>query len=33
LAAILENNLQEDGRIKIPNVLVPYMNEVEFLEF
>ncbi|MDR2721234.1 MAG: serine--tRNA ligase [Puniceicoccales bacterium] len=33
LAAILENNLQKDGRIKIPKVLVPHMNGDEFLEF
>ena len=27
LAAILENNLQEDGRVKIPEVLVPYFGQ------
>ena len=27
LAAILENNLQEDGRVKIPEVLVEYMRQ------
>ena len=27
LAAILENNLQEDGRVKIPSVLVPYFGQ------
>ncbi len=27
LAAILENNLQEDGRVKIPRVLVPYFGQ------
>jgi seryl-tRNA synthetase len=32
LAAILENNLQEDGRVKIPPVLVPYFGK-EFLSF
>jgi seryl-tRNA synthetase len=32
LAAILENNLQEDGRVKIPAVLVPYFGK-EFLSF
>jgi len=32
LAAILENNLQEDGRVKIPEVLVPYFGK-EFLSF
>jgi seryl-tRNA synthetase len=32
LAAILENNLQEDGRVKIPDALVPYFGK-EFLSF
>ena len=32
LAAILENNLQEDGRVKIPAALVPYFGN-EFLSF
>ncbi len=32
LAAILENNLQEDGRVKIPAALVPYFGK-EFLSF
>ena len=27
LAAILENNLQEDGRVNIPEVLVPYFGQ------
>ncbi|MSU70467.1 MAG: serine--tRNA ligase [Opitutaceae bacterium] len=27
LAAILENNLQDDGRVKIPTVLVPYFGQ------
>jgi seryl-tRNA synthetase len=26
MVAILENNQQKDGTIKIPSVLVPYMN-------
>jgi len=32
LAAILENNLQEGGRVKIPDALVPYFGK-EFLSF
>ncbi len=32
LAALLENNLQADGRVKIPAVLVPYFGK-EFLSF
>jgi seryl-tRNA synthetase len=32
LAAILENNLQADGRVKIPSALVPYFGK-EFLAF
>ncbi len=32
LAAILENNLQSDGRVKLPSVLVPYFGR-EFLSF
>jgi seryl-tRNA synthetase len=32
LAAILENNLQSDGRVKIPAVLVPYFGK-EYLSF
>jgi seryl-tRNA synthetase len=32
LAALLENNLQADGRVKIPAVLVPYFGK-EFLAF
>jgi seryl-tRNA synthetase len=32
LAAILENNLQPDGRVKIPAVLVPYFGK-EYLTF
>jgi seryl-tRNA synthetase len=32
LAAILENNLQADGRVKLPDVLVPYFGR-EYLTF
>lgn len=32
LVAILENYQQEDGKIKIPAALQPYMNGLEFLE-
>ncbi len=32
LAALLENNLQSDGRVKIPAALVPYFGK-EFLSF
>jgi seryl-tRNA synthetase len=32
LAALLENNLQSDGRVKIPTELVPYFGK-EFLSF
>jgi seryl-tRNA synthetase len=32
LAALLENNLQDDGRVKIPAALVPYFGK-EFLSF
>jgi seryl-tRNA synthetase len=32
LAALLENNLQADGRVKIPAVLVPYFGK-EYLSF
>ncbi|WP_283786444.1 serine--tRNA ligase [Bermanella sp. WJH001] len=31
LVAILENYQQEDGRIQVPNVLRPYMNNLEFI--
>lgn len=31
LVAIMENYQQADGRIKIPNVLVPYMNGAEYI--
>ncbi len=32
LVAIMENNQQADGRIRIPGALQPYMNGIEFLE-
>jgi seryl-tRNA synthetase len=32
LAALLENNLQSDGRVRIPAALVPYFGK-EFLSF
>ncbi len=32
LSAVLENNLQADGRVKIPEVLVPYFGK-EYLNF
>jgi seryl-tRNA synthetase len=32
LVAIFENYQQADGRIKIPTVLKPYMNGLEYLE-
>jgi seryl-tRNA synthetase len=32
LAALLENNLQADGRVKIPTVLQPYFGK-EYLTF
>ncbi len=32
LVAILENGQQKDGSIKLPKVLVPYMNGVELIE-
>lgn len=31
LVAIMENYQQADGRIKVPSVLVPYMNGIEFI--
>ncbi|MBC5638365.1 serine--tRNA ligase [Ornithinibacillus sp. BX22] len=31
IAAILENYQQEDGSVKVPEVLVPYMGGVEFI--
>ncbi|MYF01772.1 MAG: serine--tRNA ligase, partial [Gammaproteobacteria bacterium] len=33
LLAILENNQQEDGTIRLPEALVPYMGGVEVLKF
>ena len=32
VAAILENYQQEDGSIKIPDVLIPYMNGKTIIE-
>ncbi|MEN2467107.1 serine--tRNA ligase [Ornithinibacillus sp. JPR2-1] len=32
IAAILENYQQEDGSVKVPEVLVPYMGGVEFIK-
>lgn len=32
VAAILENNQQEDGSVKIPEVLRPYMNNFEYIK-
>jgi len=32
LVAIFENYQQADGRIKIPTVLKPYMNGLEYIE-
>jgi len=32
LVAILENNQQEDGRIRVPDALKPYMNGIEYLQ-
>ncbi|MCA9804941.1 MAG: serine--tRNA ligase, partial [Cyanobacteria bacterium HKST-UBA02] len=31
LAAILENNQQKDGSVRVPAVLVPYMGGIEVL--
>lgn len=31
LVAVMENYQQEDGRIKVPEVLKPYMNNLEYL--
>ena len=31
LVAIMENYQQADGRIKIPSVLIPYMNGLEYI--
>jgi seryl-tRNA synthetase len=32
LSALLENNLQADGRVKLPAVLVPYFGQ-EYVTF
>ncbi len=32
LVSILENNQQADGSIKVPKVLVPYMNGIEVIQ-
>ena len=32
VAAILENYQQEDGSVRIPKVLVPYMGGVEVIK-
>ena len=32
VAAIIENYQQEDGRVKVPDQLVPYMNGLEYIE-
>jgi seryl-tRNA synthetase len=32
LVAVLENNQQADGSVKIPAVLRPYMNNLEFIK-
>jgi seryl-tRNA synthetase len=32
LSALLENNLQADGRVRLPTVLVPYFGK-EYLSF
>ena len=32
VAAIIENYQQEDGTIKVPTVLIPYMNGMEYIE-
>lgn len=32
VAAILENYQQEDGSVKVPDVLVPYMNGIEYIK-
>jgi seryl-tRNA synthetase len=31
LSAILENNQQKDGRVRIPEVLRPYMGSKEYI--
>ena len=32
MAAILENNQQADGTVRVPDVLVPYMGGVKVIE-
>ncbi|MDN6161898.1 MAG: serine--tRNA ligase [Atopostipes sp.] len=32
VAAILENYQQEDGRVKVPNKLIPYMNGLKYID-
>lgn len=32
VAAILENYQQEDGSVKVPSVLVPYMGGLEYIK-
>ncbi len=32
VAAIIENYQQEDGTVKVPDVLVPYMNGIEYIQ-
>ncbi|MDR2572962.1 MAG: serine--tRNA ligase [Desulfovibrio sp.] len=32
IAAILENGQQKDGGVRLPKVLIPYMNGLEFIE-
>jgi len=32
MAAIIENYQQEDGSIKVPDVLVPYMGGMKVIE-
>ena len=31
LVAVLENYQQADGRVKVPEALKPYMNNLEFI--
>jgi seryl-tRNA synthetase len=32
LIAVLENNQQEDGSVKVPDVLLPWMGGVEIIK-
>jgi seryl-tRNA synthetase len=32
LVAVLENNQEQSGRVRVPRALQPYMNGIEFLE-